>query len=809
MKALLLGLTLAIFALQASAADKLSLPVSQARSGTATAVFHIDQPGIGILRWEWTDVFGRVVDRGRVSVGPGEHDVPFTLDLTRAVTMRNDLQARFERGGTTAAPVKASFISRPPSGPWTDYQILVWQEHTPLGYQTLESIGVSGAMVYAKSGDISQEAVAARVNGGARFYLENIATDLFATYHMASSTKLFDALREQYLSDPTSTAAFIRNPSLSDPAWLERVRTRLTAMARVMSAFRPLFYNLGDETGIADISAPWDFDLSEPSLAGMRKFLADSYGTLDAMNAEWGTHFSSWDRVMPMLTSEALKRTDDNLAAWGDFKAWMDLSFASALRTGTDAVHTGDPEGLAAIEGVQVPGWGGYDLGRLPNAVDLMEFYNVGGNIEISHSINPQLVVLTTSFGDGDEEMHRLWREVLLGARGHVIWEDKPEFLTPQDGIGDRGKIAARYYPELRGGVPSQLMTSEIPDDGVAVLYSQASFRTQWLLDRRGDPKPWTQRITPGDDNGAWRQSLNRVIDGLAHIGVQPRFVSSEMLERGLFASTKVLILPQSIAMSADEVNAVRFFITRGGVVMSVGEPATFDQHSRRLPQSALADVSSKILHPAALQTDMPASAMLPALAKSLGDAGIRIGVRLTHADGSVVTDVTARWFSNGDVSLLGLQRDLDKNPVTEPIVAIFPGKNWITDLRGHKVLGETARIALTLDPYGPTLLALTLHKPPALHLDGPARAQAGDIVSWNVALDADSPALRPVVQMELLNPNNQPVQYDGRNLTLKNGAATWTVPLAQNDPAGHWTVRATNVLSGEVVTRSFEVTAR
>lgn len=808
MKALIVGLTLATFSAPALA-DQLTLPVAQLRSGTATAVYHIDSPTNGILEWDWTDVFGRLIDHGRISVGPSQRDIPIALDLSRAVTMRNDLRAQFGPSGKIGPVVRASFISRPPPGPWSDYQILVWQDHTPQGYQNLESIGVSGAMVYAKSGDISQEAVAARVNGGARFYLENIATDLFATYHMASSTKLFDSLREQYLKDPTKTAVFIRDPSLSDPAVLERVRNRLTAMARVMAAFRPFYYNLGDETGIADISAAWDFDLSKPSMEGMRKWLAETYGTLDAVNAEWATHFSTWDQVMPMLTADALKRTDDNLAAWGDFKIWMDIAYANALRAGTDAVHAGDPEAIAAIEGVQVPGWGGYDLGRVPNAVDLMEFSNVGGDLQISRSINPQLIVLTTSFGDGDRELHRLWREVLLGARGHVIWEDQPEFLTPEGSIGPRGTVAGRYYPELRGGITAQLIASEIPDDGVAVLYSQASFRTQWLLDRRGDPKPWTDRITPGDDNGPWRQSLNRVINGLAHIGVQPRFLSSEMLERGLFASTKVLILPQSVAMSPDEVNAVRFFMTRGGVVMSVGEPAIFDQHSRRLPKSALADVSSKILHPAALQTDMPAQQMLPALAKTMQDARVPIGVRLTHADGSMVTDVTVHWFSNGDVSVLGLQRDLDQNPVAEPIVVTFPGKNWITDLRGHKVLGETARAALTLDPYAPTILSLTPHKPPTLRLDGPAQVRAGDIVSWTVTLDADSPALRPVVQVELLNPNDQPLLYDGRNLQLKNGTATWTVPLAQNDPTGRWTVRATNVLSGEVVTRTFEVTPR
>ena len=115
MKALLVGLTLATFSAPALA-DKLILPVAQLRSGTATAVYHIDSPTNGTLEWDWTDVFGRLIDHGRISVGPSQRDIPIALDLSRAVTMRNDLRAEFGPSGKIGPIVKASFISRPPSG---------------------------------------------------------------------------------------------------------------------------------------------------------------------------------------------------------------------------------------------------------------------------------------------------------------------------------------------------------------------------------------------------------------------------------------------------------------------------------------------------------------------------------------------------------------------------------------------------------------------------------------------------------------------------------------------------------------------
>ena len=59
----------------------------------------------------------------------------------------------------------------------------------------------------------------------------------------------------------------MRDPSLSDPVWQARIDARLAAIVRQQHRFQPLFYNLGDETGIADLTAFWDFDLS-PEFAG-------------------------------------------------------------------------------------------------------------------------------------------------------------------------------------------------------------------------------------------------------------------------------------------------------------------------------------------------------------------------------------------------------------------------------------------------------------------------------------------------------------------------------------------------------------
>ena len=52
----------------------------------------------------------------------------------------------------------------------------------------------------------------------------------------------------------------------------------------------------------------------------MRRWLRAQYGSLGALNQEWGTNFTNWNLVMPLTTNQAMKAAGDNFAAWADFK---------------------------------------------------------------------------------------------------------------------------------------------------------------------------------------------------------------------------------------------------------------------------------------------------------------------------------------------------------------------------------------------------------------------------------------------------------------------------------------------------------
>ena len=290
----------------------------------------------------------------------------------------------------------------PARAAWDDYEIIQWQSRNAPAYAALKRLGVSAAMVMADrdgTGTPVQRQFAPMQAAGLSWYVENIATDFYASYHRWSPPRevnwRFVEAQQRLRQNPDDQTIFRRDPSFADPVWQQRIRDRLIATVHEQSRYHPLYYSLGDETGIADLTAFFDFDLSPASLEGMREWLRQGYGSLAALNAEWGTDFARWEDVRPETTRQAMRRADDNFAAWADFKAWMDVAFARALRMGTDAVHSADPTALAAIEGVQIPGWGGYDYSLLVDAVDVMEL----DDPPLAHSLNPHLIMLNTSFG--------------------------------------------------------------------------------------------------------------------------------------------------------------------------------------------------------------------------------------------------------------------------------------------------------------------------------------------------------------------------------------------------------------------------
>lgn len=595
--------------------------------------------------------------------------------------------------------------------PWDSYRVIMWQDRTEAQMRGMPAIGITAVRLRATGGIVDPAERAQRVDLAMPYYLENVATDFYAPYHRFTPGKpvdwLFQEVRARHRADPADPTVFHRQPGLSDPVWIARIKDRLTRLVRQEAPHRPLFYNLADEAGIADLAAAWDFDTAPDSLAGFRAWLATQYADLAALNRQWGTRFDTWDRVVPELTTVALTRTDDNHAAWMDFKTWMDVAFARAVQAGTDAVHGADPVARAALEGAQVPGWGGYDYGRLAPAVDILEIYDSGNALDLAVAANPALIPLRTTFGTGPAERHARWRHLLHGGRGMIVWDENDDVLDPSGAPLPRGAAIGAFVRES-APVAAALRAARSDPDAVAVLVNQASFRIRWLLDRRAGDRDWSARDAEREyDDNAWRAARRTILARLGALGVQPRLLDSGRLQAGALrdGSVRLLLLAHAIALSDREVAEITAFQAAGGVVLADTEPGLYDGHGSRRPALPLPGVP----HPLGMRPDGDDASVegLLQMRRLLQEAGVQPRWTVTGADGAPVPGLETRWFRAADGTRLASLQFTSPGLAPADLHVGLSRPSRLTDLL-HPVPGQVAQaLDIRLDPIEPLILQL------------------------------------------------------------------------------------------------------
>ena len=523
-----------------------------------------------------------------------------------------------------------------------------------------------------------------------------------------------------------------------------------------------------------------------------------------------------------MTTREAMLRSDQNFAAWADFKEWMDVAFAHAIACGTEAIHQADPEAVAAVEGGQIPGWGGYDYSRLAGSVDAMEPYDA----VIARSFNPGLIILTASGERGEAAEHRIWRETLRGTRGLILWDEKNEFVSPDGRIGERGHEAALYLAELRGGLGALLINSRRYTDPIGVLYSPASMRVQWLLDRRATGEDWSSRDASSEwQDDAIRAATRNFTRSVEHSGLQYRFVSAEEVKRGELdnGSYRVLMLPHAIALSATEAKELRNFVERGGTIVAYGVPGMFDEHGRRMAKPALSEIfadsatraatgKGEAIYTASLDDRDHESGRT--ILKIFEAAGVKPLFPLARVDGGPVSDVETHIFNNGKITIVALQRELpavsgtvdaDSMPSGREAVALMlPHSFHVYDLRNGRTLGFVDRLTVKLGPVDPLILGLSEKPLPPPSMSVPQDTHLGSNAEFFI--HSDSPAAIDVVHLDVVDPEGSTVAHYSGNLSVIHGAASKLLPFSLNDKPGIWTIRARDLLSGAIATAEVKV---
>ncbi|MGO8696784.1 MAG: beta-galactosidase [Limisphaerales bacterium] len=447
-----------------------------------------------------------------------------------------------------------------------------------------------------------------------------------------------------------------------------------------------------------------------------------------------------------------------NLSPWADFRTFQDISLANTLADLRDAAHGVDPQTPVGIEGAQMPSaFGGYDLWRLSQALDWVEPYDIGDSREIFGSFMPGKQILTTVFeSDTGHASRRLWHLLLGGDRACIIWwsEDCIDWKSPDYALTPKAKALVPVLKELRGPLAQLFLRAEPVRDPVFIHYSQASVQVDWLLESTVDGSTWLRRFSSfeGENN---RQA--RVRDGwlkaFQDLGFAPEFVSSEQIESGRLKSlsSAVLVLPSSYALSGREASEITAFLdhpsgnkTSGRAVFCDGVPGAFDEHGKLretgglenfFPASTVAN--SVLAHrekaepPAIGSGDIgrySRERLSPAVSAKWSD-WLQRQLEPLHPEITVTAGAHVRIhrFQAGRSRLIAFERNIEyqmsedlkqaggnealEKPIELDATLSRPGH--VFDLRAQKYLGRTDRIHFTLDPWRPSLYAITEERLP------------------------------------------------------------------------------------------------
>ncbi|MFH1709068.1 MAG: hypothetical protein ABIF71_14280 [Planctomycetota bacterium] len=311
--------------------------------------------------------------------------------------------------------------------------------------------------------------------------------------------------------------------------------------------------------------------------------------------------------TIPAISFEWVRKKKDvplkewNLAAWADFRDYMDRQFARVLRQLTVMSNEIDPSTPAGFVGSSAPSaWGGHNYSLLKKVVQWMEAYDIGATNEILRGLNPALTRVQTCFPPADWKLCTWFLSYYAAHRNKcvIMWpaEGEDSLFTAEgktgiDGVDDRLKQAAPYVKTLVGAPSKALLAARMIADPIAIYYSQPSIRAVWAMDSECHGRTWPARSSSLDNySNSYHQTFTAWCKLLEDLGYQYEVIDEEQLFAGRLNAlgTRVLVLPKAVALSAAEVAAFHAFAEAGGLVVADNLPGIFDEHGTGLADDAM-----------------------------------------------------------------------------------------------------------------------------------------------------------------------------------------------------------------------------
>jgi len=502
-----------------------------------------------VLRVQLRDCHGRVLARTDTPVQPGKewYTTAFTPDAHATILMRPE--AIVLRNGREVELKQTSFLV--PKRRQRQFNFVQWAARGDvLEYYAWRKLADAGWTISMALSDPMK------------------ACDISAIPY---STRIMDTVGPNGVMKPVCW---------NDPATSQAYIDKIVNAQRRFREHGTFVYSLGDEGTTKGCCA------HPACLKAYRAYLKTQYGSIARLNASWGETYKSFDDVKlldPKDVKENAARGKGKWPRWFDRQAFARWNLPQLTHRFVKAFEKLDPKAITGFEGT---GRFGDDFDAIIEANTYWTPYPSIAN-DILRGAAPRSLIRGNWMGYQktlEPLVNQSWQMVMKGHDSIWWWRydgcgSWRGYIHPTLGLWPvTAKLCAEMKP-VREGLGDVLLRSQVRHSGIGIFYSVAAALSGSL----GDGRTYT---APQAAHESW---LRATYD----LGLDLRYLTRSLVLRGELGSGafRVLLLPMSQAIAADEAKAIRQFVQAGGTVIADVRPAVLDGHCKPTSPGLLDDL--------------------------------------------------------------------------------------------------------------------------------------------------------------------------------------------------------------------------
>ncbi len=612
-----------------------------------------------------------------------------------------------------------------------------------------------------------------------------------------------------------------RQPSLKDPGFAGETMDRVREQAVRDLKYGPFAVQVVDEPDLTGYigDSMVEIDADPGNLKIYRERMKNKYGTIEKFNERCSTNYGSFDELGLVLTADVRKR--ENFAEFIEWRNYMVDTWVEAFRLVSDTYHSSNPGVPVSMENsFGQTAMNGNDYWKLLTRAGL-DFSNeytdavhntpMQGFTELYRSFRPDMRVwgyIGYSF-DNEASMFKPWWFALHRFGGLSFYDTagaepgSPHYnlvSVPGFGMSKKGELLKKGVSGLLDGAGKIFLEYEWEKRDIAVLYSQPSMLVAWCRGTE-NTKFGLNDGSPYHDYFYSRHCIRYMLEELLY---QYDFISPEQIDGNILNSYKVLVMPHIEALSDANLEKIGTFIARGGTVITDIAPAGYDELGTPRRTSPFRDgaVKNPIFFGETFN-DKNVS-QREKITEILRRAGVR---PILVSDETVGTfGREAMHFVKGDMNVYAITRDYRRSSDEKAQTFVFPtGKGHIYDVREGTYLGETDRVTCAIPRAGTKVYGSYPYRITGIKLIIPSRITGGKDLVADIGLTTSAgEAGCHIFHVEVLPPSGEAGWLMKRNVTALSGKALFRFRMAENDPAGEWTLRVKDVMTGMTAEKKF-----